>query len=84
MPQEWLICKTKEGKLFYLNSLSTEYFWQHPLDISNKQIISQQKRSPNMPSVENESPSGRYLGEEQTPEDGFAGTFLEGSRMFSE
>lgn len=37
-----------------------------------------------MPSIENENPSGRYLGEDVTPEDGFEGTYLEGARMFKE
>jgi hypothetical protein len=63
---------------------SFEYFWQHPSDIMNAEQMKPQKRSPNMPSLDNESPSGRYLAEDCTPQDGFAGTFLEGAHMFTE
>ena len=37
-----------------------------------------------MPSIDNESPSGRYLGEEVTEQFGLEGTELEGTRMFNE
>ena len=37
-----------------------------------------------MPSIENESPSGRYLAEEITEMFDLAGTELEGTRLFNE
>ena len=36
-PPEWLLCKSKEGKVFYICLESMEYYWQHPLDIMNSE-----------------------------------------------